>query len=348
MSKRQRGEDSSELAAGSADPGSKVSNNEDPKSDAALRKRFARFKGMGTWVEGDQRSKAKFTRNFLPPRQVPASSSSKRTRDHTIDRSNSTTTTKRKRGKTSGSASRIKESKASSSTANEKTDKSDASITPRPVRRTRAKVPGSASRVTLPKVSSLAKKPRGKTTGSSSKNNILVAGSSGSTTRKRARQHTGPTNNVERGDRDPGDTTGNSSQSSRNDNKVRSRKRRKLEGDTCSKNGEKMTDASVDDLSEPDDLADVEMETKQLSKELRQKRPAKPKDVAIDGTLPPLHDIQDIFAHMASQALGLGNGTLKSFDGEVLRLGTMCSGTEAPVLFLEAICKREFETYDIT
>ncbi|KAJ5788714.1 hypothetical protein N7457_003704 [Penicillium paradoxum] len=54
--------------------------------------------------------------------------------------------------------------------------------------------------------------------------------------------------------------------------------------------------------------------------------------------LPPLHRLGDIFADMASKALELGFGNvLSQLGSRPLRVATMCSGTEAPLLALELI-----------
>ncbi|KAJ5572309.1 C-5 cytosine methyltransferase [Penicillium sp. DV-2018c] len=56
--------------------------------------------------------------------------------------------------------------------------------------------------------------------------------------------------------------------------------------------------------------------------------------------LPPLHTLPDIFADMASKALGLGlDRVLSQLGCRSLRVATMCSGTEAPLLALELIQK---------
>ncbi|CAG7963452.1 unnamed protein product [Penicillium olsonii] len=54
--------------------------------------------------------------------------------------------------------------------------------------------------------------------------------------------------------------------------------------------------------------------------------------------LPPLHSLEEIFAHMARKALGLGlEHVLSQLGNRPLRVATMCSGTEAPLLALEMI-----------
>ncbi|KGO52427.1 Zinc finger, RING-type [Penicillium expansum] len=54
--------------------------------------------------------------------------------------------------------------------------------------------------------------------------------------------------------------------------------------------------------------------------------------------LPPLHTLTEIFADMASNALKMGfEHVLIRLGGRPLRVATMCSGTEAPLLALELI-----------
>lgn len=54
--------------------------------------------------------------------------------------------------------------------------------------------------------------------------------------------------------------------------------------------------------------------------------------------LPPLHTLTEIFADMASNALKMGfEHVLSRLGSRPLRVATMCSGTEAPLLALELI-----------
>lgn len=63
-----------------------------------------------------------------------------------------------------------------------------------------------------------------------------------------------------------------------------------------------------------------------------------PRDRYLAHDLPPLHRLEDIFADMASKALELGFwAVLFQLGGRPLRMATMCSGTEAPLLALELI-----------
>jgi len=63
-----------------------------------------------------------------------------------------------------------------------------------------------------------------------------------------------------------------------------------------------------------------------------------PRDRYLASDLPPLHTLADIFADMASKALELGFASvLFRLGSRPLRVATMCSGTEAPLLALELI-----------
>ena len=59
----------------------------------------------------------------------------------------------------------------------------------------------------------------------------------------------------------------------------------------------------------------------------------------LDLRLPPLHDLDDIFQDITDNAITFGFGeVLKHLNGSPLRVATMCSGTESPILALEMIC----------
>ncbi|KAK7727497.1 hypothetical protein SLS57_002970 [Botryosphaeria dothidea] len=58
----------------------------------------------------------------------------------------------------------------------------------------------------------------------------------------------------------------------------------------------------------------------------------------IDANLPPLSSIEDIFDDITKQALDRGlQETLRALNGQELRIATMCSGTESPVLALQLV-----------
>lgn len=58
----------------------------------------------------------------------------------------------------------------------------------------------------------------------------------------------------------------------------------------------------------------------------------------IDQDLPPLSDITDIFADITARALGIGlREAIDGLKNQTLRVATMCSGTESPLLALDMI-----------
>jgi site-specific DNA-cytosine methylase len=60
----------------------------------------------------------------------------------------------------------------------------------------------------------------------------------------------------------------------------------------------------------------------------------------IDFSLPPLGNIEDIFADLASKAVELGlTDVIKKLNGRHINVATMCSGTESPLLALEMLSK---------
>lgn len=62
--------------------------------------------------------------------------------------------------------------------------------------------------------------------------------------------------------------------------------------------------------------------------------------------LPPLNDIEEIFEVAVRKALDQGlEAPLKYLAGRSLRVATMCSGTESPILALGLISKGEFRSF---
>ncbi|KAI7674117.1 hypothetical protein KC318_g1806 [Hortaea werneckii] len=54
--------------------------------------------------------------------------------------------------------------------------------------------------------------------------------------------------------------------------------------------------------------------------------------------LPPLSDLDDVFDDMTNKALRLGlKGALNSLTGRTIRIATLCSGTESPLLAMEMV-----------
>jgi hypothetical protein len=65
--------------------------------------------------------------------------------------------------------------------------------------------------------------------------------------------------------------------------------------------------------------------------------------IGIDERLAPVSKIDDIFEEMTETALDLGfEKVLKHLNGRKLKVGTMCSGTESPILALELVAKCKF------
>lgn len=76
--------------------------------------------------------------------------------------------------------------------------------------------------------------------------------------------------------------------------------------------------------------------SKSKQKRTQPSKSAKPRGV--DPTLPPLSDIHGIFVDLTKKALDNGlPKTLDSLNGHELRIATMCSGTESPVLALQLV-----------
>ncbi|KAH3990038.1 hypothetical protein HBI26_002010 [Parastagonospora nodorum] len=60
----------------------------------------------------------------------------------------------------------------------------------------------------------------------------------------------------------------------------------------------------------------------------------------IDFSLPPIDSVEDAFADMAAKALELGlDNALRELEGHQIKVATMCSGTESPLLAFELFSK---------
>lgn len=63
------------------------------------------------------------------------------------------------------------------------------------------------------------------------------------------------------------------------------------------------------------------------------------------GDLPPLHDLDEIYQQITLTATMQGlNSFVECLGGRALRVATMCSGTESPILALEMIIARKYAT----
>ncbi|KAF9240628.1 hypothetical protein BU15DRAFT_73858 [Melanogaster broomeanus] len=101
----------------------------------------------------------------------------------------------------------------------------------------------------------------------------------------------------------------------------------------------------VDDDDDNDDDADAELE-------VSEEDDAPARSSKIDGkiessTLPPLHHIPAMFSDLVSHIPQIKD-VAEHVKGRKLRVATMCSGTESPLLALELICQSIKECYDIT
>jgi hypothetical protein len=68
------------------------------------------------------------------------------------------------------------------------------------------------------------------------------------------------------------------------------------------------------------------------------------KGIAMD--LPPIHDVPAMFSDLVSHIPEIAQ-VAKRIAGRKLRVATMCSGTESPLLALDLICRSIHEQYDI-
>ncbi|KAL1674064.1 hypothetical protein EV122DRAFT_269869 [Schizophyllum commune] len=105
-------------------------------------------------------------------------------------------------------------------------------------------------------------------------------------------------------------------------------------------------DASDDNMAVEDDLEESEDEKPQRAKAakgLKMQGKLKDKDIA---NLPPIHEITDIFRDIVRRSPALKN-LAEHITGRELRVATMCSGTESPLLALDLICTYVKELYDV-
>jgi hypothetical protein len=105
------------------------------------------------------------------------------------------------------------------------------------------------------------------------------------------------------------------------------------------------TDAESDAVEDADEESGADEEKEQVvpTKKARSRprtvnaNPVKA-GLGVDLSLPPLSSMEDIFADMASRALPLGlNEGLSDLSKHPFKIGTMCSGTESPLLATQGI-----------
>jgi hypothetical protein len=105
---------------------------------------------------------------------------------------------------------------------------------------------------------------------------------------------------------------------------------------------------SSDAVMEEEDVSEEEAPKAKGSKA---KATAPPKTkrqghTALDLSLPPIHDIPEIFSDLVGRVPDLKN-VAEHIHGRKLRVATMCSGTESPLLALGLICESVKEHYDV-
>ncbi|KAF2195509.1 hypothetical protein K469DRAFT_649543 [Zopfia rhizophila CBS 207.26] len=92
----------------------------------------------------------------------------------------------------------------------------------------------------------------------------------------------------------------------------------------------------LEEMDEEEDIAPTpnpKQETKTAKPTAKQKI-----GKAVDLSLPPLSNIEDIFADMTSKALQLGlDEVVREMKGRPIHVATMCSGTESPLISLQLV-----------
>jgi hypothetical protein len=68
------------------------------------------------------------------------------------------------------------------------------------------------------------------------------------------------------------------------------------------------------------------------------------KGIAMD--LPPIHDVPAMFSDLVSRIPAI-KGVAEHVSGRKLRVATMCSGTESPLLALDLICRSIFDQHGL-
>lgn len=95
-----------------------------------------------------------------------------------------------------------------------------------------------------------------------------------------------------------------------------------------------------DNEEEVESVTDFVPSAKDLDEipELRRRRVLKRPYLRAD--LPPIYSLEEIFEDLIARALRLGFAkVLKQLGGRPLRVATVCSGTESPLLALEMVQK---------
>lgn len=102
-----------------------------------------------------------------------------------------------------------------------------------------------------------------------------------------------------------------------------------------------VVESSSDEAEDSEDLESVDIEPEPLIASRRKSQLHGPKPgKGVDLSLPPLDNIFDITADMASRAVKLGlSDVLTRLEERPINVATMCSGTESPLLFLQMLAE---------
>lgn len=102
----------------------------------------------------------------------------------------------------------------------------------------------------------------------------------------------------------------------------------------------KVEEADVDDDDEEEEEAPAKGEKKSKSTGTSKSTPPD------TSSLPPIHEIPAMFADLVGRVPQIKD-VAEHIKGRKLRVATMCSGTESPLLALDLICRSIEEQYDV-
>ena len=104
------------------------------------------------------------------------------------------------------------------------------------------------------------------------------------------------------------------------------------------------TATKMDEIDDDDDESEEEAPAKgdKKSKSTGTSKSTRPDT----SSLPPIHEIPAMFADLVSRVPQIKD-VAEHIRGRKLRVATMCSGTESPLLALDLICRSIEEQYDV-
>lgn len=104
------------------------------------------------------------------------------------------------------------------------------------------------------------------------------------------------------------------------------------------------TATKMDEIDDDDDESEEEAPAKgdKKSKSTGMSKSTRPDT----SSLPPIHEIPAMFADLVSRVPQIKD-VAEHIRGRKLRVATMCSGTESPLLALDLICRSIEEQYDV-